>query len=428
MAKRIAAALVLAWAAAAATKPANSPPEAHRKLLSRCAARADAVRKLADRIGKRKIAPETKGTELVAPSSPARIALEAFLSGLEETSEPNYAADGTCEVELTVAVEAAAAALAHIDARYGKADMVTTRRFDVTAGTNGAATITAKGRAGVPAAFDPRRRIAKDPPAGLGVPAAAAAFWAAHCSPSGARSAERAARLDGLRRLAERIESVHVDPETTLAAFLAASDDPNVDRRTFLRGARLTAVRYHADAPIVEADLEVELRTVYASLRSWAKRHFTPGRGRIEKLDELTIRAADRTLTEMGVGVPPDEETKAVTPGMRQAAALARAMPAWVSRSLRAIGKAADRPAAERSARIGLAERIHRLPITASVTVGDLAAASADVRTAVLILQQGVRLSGPAPSAGGTSVTAEVELRSLWHAILYWQQQERTSR
>ncbi len=438
MAKTIAAALAMACvaagaarAAAASTEPADSPAEAHRRLFSRYAARADAVRKLAAQIGERKIAPGTKVKDLLAPSGAAGIALEACLSGLNETSEPNYAADGTCEVELAVTVEAAAAALEHIHARYGKGEKVTTRPFDAIVDATEAATITATGRAGVPAGFGPPRGVPKDPPAGFGVPAGAAAFWAAHCSPSGARSAERAARLDGLGRLAERINDVHVTAETTLRAFLAASDDPNVDPRTFLKGARLTAVRYHADALIVEADLEADLRTVYASLRSWAKRHFRPGRGWIEKLDELAIRAADRTVTETGVGVPPDEEMRAPTAGMRQAAALARATPAWVSRSLRAAGKGATRPAAERDARIHLAELIHRLPIVAPITVGDLAAAGGDIRTAVLIVQQGARVGGgPAASTpdGQVSVTVEIELAGLWRAILYGPKQRSTSR
>lgn len=190
-------------------------------------------------------------------------------------------------------------------------------------------------------------------------------------------------------------------------------------------------MRDHADALIVEADLEVELRTVHASLRSWGKSHLRPGRAGIETLEELTIRAADRTITETGAGVPPDEDMKDATPGIRQAAALARAMPAWASRSLRATGKAATRPAAELDARIGLAERIHRLPIDPATTVGGLAAASGDVRTAVLIVQQGARLSGEPDAStpdGQVSATVEIELAGLSRTILYGRKQRGTPR
>jgi len=49
----------------------------------------------------------------------------------------------------------------------------------------------------------------------------------------------------------------------------------------------------------------------------------------------------------------------------------------------------------------------------------------------VLIIQQGVRVGGEPDGStpdGKVTVTAEVELRSLWHAILYGRKQGRTSR
>jgi len=427
MMKTIPAVVALVWAAGAAlaadasTQPARSAAEAHRRLFTRYAARADAVRKLAARLADLKITPQVTVRDFAADANGVGMALEAFLSGLQETSEPNYAPDGTCVVHLAVGVEAAAAALRHIHERGHTDPRVQGTDFLTMASLSDANALKATGAAGMPAAFGGDRWATRKADARFGPPPGAATFWKAHCSPTAARAAERAARLDALARLARRIELVHVAPDSTLRGFLAASDDPNVDLRTFLKGARRRAVRYHVAAPIVETDLEIELRAIYAALRSWGRRHFKGDRAKVEHLEKLAIRAADRRLLETGVAVPPDAEIKDPTPEIRRIAALARAMPAWVSRSLKGTGKGANRAAAELAARIDLAERIYRLPVGAARTVGSLAAGNDDLKTAVRICQQAARVRTERKPAAEANVlaTAEIELRDLWHAVLH---------
>ena len=56
-----------------------------------------------------------------------------------------------------------------------------------------------------------------------------------------------------MRRLAERINGVMITSQTSVRYFVAESDQVNLDMRTFLRGAKETHIRYHAEELIVEA-------------------------------------------------------------------------------------------------------------------------------------------------------------------------------
>jgi hypothetical protein len=86
------------------------------------------------------------------------------------------------------------------------------------------------------------------------------AYWMAHCTGRGRLMAERAARLDALRRLGERIEGLMISSETTVKDFVATNDTIRTQMATFLRGARQVSLRYHDAELIVEMEMEVTVR------------------------------------------------------------------------------------------------------------------------------------------------------------------------
>jgi hypothetical protein len=278
----------------------------------------------------------------------------------------------------------------------------------------------------------------------VAVPAQAARFWDAHCTLHGRLAAERTAREDALRNLGSRILALPVGPEVagsaeqaTVADLIAASDEPKVDVRKFVRGANLVGVRYHLDELVVEARLAVGLRTVYGTLRSWGLAHFRGQKDAIRRLEELAVKADNSAVQATGLGAPPGDQIKNVTPEMKRAAALAAAAPSWATQTVRSIGQAkpaadidAGGPqrglqaawhAAEIDARIRLARHVGSLPVAGGPTLRDLAARNDDVAAALLAFQQ----SGVIPPEfrrvrgdGMAELAVEVDLRPLWQAIV----------
>ena len=264
-------------------------------------------------------------------------------------------------------------------------------------------------------------------------------FWAKHCTARGRLMAERAARVDGMRKLAERIRGVTIMGRTTVRDFVAESDDVNVSMQAFLRGMREIGTRYHEDELIVEVEMQVKLRTIYASLRTWAQAHYKGDQLKVKALEELTIKAQDKVLKETGMGVPPERYLKRDAPvEIRETVTLATRTPPWVTQPLRATGNGAidtNDPnkaraklmafrAAEIDARRKLAEQIQGLRITSSTSVADFVAQNDEIRTSMLAFQQGVRVLDHTRKVnpdGTAEATVEIDMKPLWNSILFYQ-------
>jgi hypothetical protein len=259
----------------------------------------------------------------------------------------------------------------------------------------------------------------------------------AHCTPQGRLMAERAARVVALRRLAERIKGVQITSTTTVQDFVAQSDQIDVDMRAFLKGAREVGVRYHEDELMVEVEMQVKLRTVYASLKSWARTHYKGDQLNMRRLEELTVRSEDKIIKETGMAVPPPRYLRDAPAGTQQSNALAQNAPDWISRTLTMHGQAAvdvDNPnqaqaklmayrAAELDARRKLAEYIDGLQIDSETTVRDFVATSDRIRTDMLAFQQGAHVvegSQKLTEEGMAEVAVELDLRPLWDIVVYY--------
>jgi hypothetical protein len=424
----------------AATQPvATQPADVPARRTAYLAARADAVEDLAEQVGGLHITAEATVKDFLGGSETLAAALEAFLSSLPDAGRPSYPEQGACKLGMSVRLDAVQAALREIHHRHYEGDKFAADAFDGMAAVNDVDELEVTGLGTVRKEFLDAGAVTKRAGRDAALSAKAAKFWAAHCRPIVRRSLERAARQDAVRRLAERIEAVRITDEATLRQFVATADAPNVDARAFLKGARMTAVRYHDDALVVEVDMDVELRTVYATLRSWGRRHFKGDRAKIGRLEELAIRAEDGSLRETGVGVPAEKDMLQPTPRMRKAAELARAMPLWAPRSLEAVGeasidaeaagdartRAAASRAAQMDARLKLAEQVRGLPVPPSTTVGQLAADDGQFRAALAIFRQSARAlpqeGKDAKGAGKVIVAVETDLKPLWNAILHRQ-------
>jgi len=94
---------------------------AQNKLLAQRAARADAIRKLAERIRGLMITSETTVRDFVTESDVIETSMIAFLSGMRE-KKVRHMEDGTCEVTMEVTLQDVIVNLKHIHQRHYKGD------------------------------------------------------------------------------------------------------------------------------------------------------------------------------------------------------------------------------------------------------------------------------------------------------------------
>ncbi len=418
--------------------------QAQNKLLARRAARVDAIRKLAERIKGFQINSETLVRDFVTEYDEINTSLMTFIRGMRE-KRVSYMEDGTCQVTMEITLREAVVNLRASYKRYYKGDRVRIEDFQKMLVTYKDKIIKVTG-SGVPRPEPWEIPSGQMIPVGpdqdvisLTIPADAKAFWFKHCTPQGRLMAVRAARVDAQRRLAERIKGVHITSETTVRDFVAESDQIETVTNASLLGARERGIRYHADELIVEVRMAVKLRTVYATLKSWAERHYKGDRVRITQLEKLTLKSKDTIIRETGMGVPPARMLKRNIPAAVAAvAAVARGAPPWIGRRIRAVGNGVLDPeaasaaqarlmaqrAAELDARRKLAEQINGLMITSNTSVVNFVALNDQIETAMMTFQQGAMVvpgSEKMLEDGTAQVTVEIDLRPLWDMVIYYQ-------
>ena len=430
-----------AWALAYGADSLTEMKKAQNKLLAQRAARADAIRKLSERINGLKITAKTTVRDFVTESDTIKTAMIGFLSGMKE-EDVKYADDGICTVTMSIQLTDLVVAMEQMYKAYYKGSKVTIEDIRKITVTNEVKTLTETGNGA------PRPELAADAavPIPVGKTAAsvegmnpsAKAFWTAHVTPQGRLMALRAAQVDGMRRLAERIKGVFITSKTTVQDFVTQSDDIKVDLRTFLRGARESGVRYHPDELIVEVTMEVTLQSILAELKTWGEIHYKGDKVIMQQLEELTISTKKEIVEETGTGVPPESMLKDVPAGEIAILAVAAKAPDWIGQTLRATGNGALDTAnenkaqaklmafraAELDARRKLAEQVDGLMITSNTSVKDFITQNDEIRTSMLTFQQGVSVvegSQKLTDDGTASATVEINLKPLWDMIIYYQ-------
>ena len=433
--------LAVVWTVPALGDPVADKRAAQNKLLAARAARADGIRKLAERIRGLFITSETKVEDFVTTSDTIQTAMTAFLTGVREKDKPKWMEDGTCEVVMEVTLKEVIVSLQQMCSKYYKGDKFKVQDFEKMEVTNKLTVITETGMGA------PRPELEEDAmlPVKEGelmsltnLSGAAKEYWLARVTGQGRLMAVRAARVDGLRRLGERIAGVFITSTTTVKDFVAESDQINVDMAAFIRGAREVGISYHADELIVEVEMEVTLRELLMSLKSWGAAHYKGDKVKITQFDQLIIEAKDKIIKETGMGVPPEKYLKGVEAGEQVALNMAAAAPGWVTQTVRATGNAAVDAenankaqaklmafrGAELDARRKLAEQLDGLMITSNTSVKDFVTANDEIRTSMLTFQQGghvVEGSQKLLEDGTAEAIVEIDLKPLWNMIMYYE-------
>ncbi|MFA6133589.1 MAG: hypothetical protein WC869_06185 [Phycisphaerae bacterium] len=445
----LASAVVACLASSLLAQPVPPPPpsdalvkqrEAQNKLLAARAARADAMRKLAERIRGLHITSETYVKDFVAESDQIKTSMTAFLLGCREAGKPKYMEDGTCEVTLEVPLETIIVELKKWRNEYYKGNKFKVEDFEKMTVTNDVKILQETGQGAPREEPELIRTTPGSTEVSSRMSPAAREFWKTYCTPRGRLMAERAARVDGMRRLAERIKGVVITSDTTVQDFVAQSDEINVDMRTFLVGAREVGVRYHNDELIVEVEMEVTLQSVFVELKKWADVHYKGDKARLTTYEEAMMTVQNTIIKETGTGVPPEQYLNNPPPQVTAAMTMAGQVPPWATETIKATGQSAlddksENPAqaklmafraAELDARRKLAEQINGLMINSSTSVRDFVAESDQIETRMLAFQQGGKVVDGSQKLlpdGTAEATVEIELKPLWDMIVSWRGQ-----
>lgn len=427
-------AMVLATPPAVAQDGVALQRQAQEWLMAERAARADAMRKLGERIQGIQIDSSTTVRDFVTENDQIQTAFQGFLRGAKTVGEARRYADGSVEVDMEITLEELVTNLQQWHNEYYRGDRV--RINDIQQITTRVETkvIRETGSGAVRGeAVGEEPGVGANPVRGSDIPE----LWTSTVTPQGRLMAARAARADALRKLAERIKGVQINSTTTVQDFVTESDAIDTITRAILVGAKETGTRYHPDELIVDVTMQVTLREVYVQLRTYHERNYRGDRVNARDFEEAIRTTQDKVIEETGQGTVPERFIRggAVREPGRTAAGLQR--PTWPP-AIRATGQGAidednDNQAqarlmairaAELDARRKLAEQVNGLMITSSTSVQDFVAEYDEIRTDMQTYQQGVRIISSQVNDDGTAeVTVELPTDRLWTIVEYWQRE-----
>ncbi|MCJ7544001.1 MAG: hypothetical protein MUP47_05450 [Phycisphaerae bacterium] len=240
----------------------------------------------------------------------------------------------------------------------------------------------------------------------------------------------RAARVDAMRKLAERINGLVIKSETTVKDFVATDDRIQTAMESWLVGARQVGEATYTPDGICSVTMEVTLEEVVVELKKLHKEYYKGDRVTIEDLDQILVTTQEKTLRETGSGAPrPEFDDRGLTVGAGasgQDIMSPRAWEYWTAHCT-GQGRLMARQAALRVAQRNLSERINGLFITSETTVKDFVATDDRIHTEMMGFLQGTRQVGERYHDNELIVEVDVEitLQSLivnlqkWHKDYY---------
>jgi hypothetical protein len=270
-----------------------------------------------------------------------------------------------------------------------------------------------------PPAAGPAGSYGATPPE-LGIP-----FGWEDVMPQGRLMARRAAEMDAMRKLAERVKGLQINASTFVRDFVAEDDTIETELATSLKGVRHGEPRYEPDQ-ICTVESEVTIEDVVSTLKELHTRRYRGNRVREKDFEQITERVESRVLRETGNGVPPAKYVRPDEPygyGER---------PGWAGEVFRAVGHGAvpqDRAdtaqgrllaarAAEADARRKIAEMIDGIMLDARTSMRDFIAGSDVVRADLDTFLLGVRiLRTEFDGQGNATVEVEASMQRWWEIM-----------
>ena len=404
--------------AAVAQNPATA---AQNKLLAKRAAEADCFRKLAETIYGLQLTSSTYVRDFVTESDEIRTAVTEYVKGVR-LGPPRYYDDGTCEVDAEVTVAKLITQLKEIHTAYYKGDIVHTTDFESIKQTVKSDVIRVTGagapRAEIPAGYEDAVEAL---PAGYTPPLSVPAIWKS-VGPQARLMATRAAEVDAMRRLLERIKGLRLNSTTLVRDFVTESDEIRTYASGLVIGAVQVSKYLHRDELIVEVTMEVPVAKVFTKLKELHSAYYKGNIVHTTDIVKVEKTIKRKMIQETGSGVPPARFlAKARSAGVN--------MPAWMGERLSATGKGTDpnittaqgklkaARAAELDAKRRLAEEVYGLTIDSSTSVRDYVTEYDQIASQVRAVLQGAVVGDAQYSSDMATVTVTMPAATIWAVI-----------
>ena len=209
--------------------------------------------------------------------------------------------------------------------------------------------------------------------------------------------AMRAARVDAMRKLAERINGLVITSDTTVKDFVATSDTIQTAMQSWLAGMREVGKPVFTPDGICEVTLEVTIQEVVAQLQRFCKQYYRGNKFAVADFNKITINTTEKTLRETGSGAPrPEFEPRGELAPPTASGSAIMSKDAWSYWMAHCTGR--GRLMAVRAARVDayrkLGERINGLMITSETSVKDFVAEDDRIQTAMTTFIRGAKEVG----------------------------------
>ncbi|MCK4601815.1 MAG: LPP20 family lipoprotein [Phycisphaerae bacterium] len=239
--------------------------------------------------------------------------------------------------------------------------------------------------------------------------------------------ARRAARVDAMRKLAERISGLIITSETTVKDFVATNDRIQTAMMAYLSGMKEVGEPKYLPDGTCEVTLEVTLKEIIVTLKRFHSKYYKGGKISVQDFDKMTIANEVKVLRETGSGAPrPEFEERGILVSKDTTGQSIMSKGAWAYWGAHCTGR--GRLMAARAARVvalrRLGERIQGLWITSETTVRDFVAESDEIRTQMDAFIRGAREVGTRYHENEliVEVDMEVTVRSLIASLKRWHQ------
>lgn len=225
--------------------------------------------------------------------------------------------------------------------------------------------------------------------------------------------AMRAARVDAMRKLAERINGLVISSETTVKDFVATSDVIESSMMSWLRGMKEVGRPTYTPDGICEVTLEITVREVIVELQRLHRQYYKGNKFAVADFEKISINTNDKVIRETGSGAPrPEFDPRGTLAPPTVGGSDIMSKAAWAYWGAHCTGR--GRLMAARAARIDayrkLGERINGLFISSNTTVKDFVATDDRIQTAMTTFLRGAKEMGTRYHENELIVEVELEV------------------
>jgi len=420
--------LLLAMACTAwLTGPAwgqNAATEAQNKVLAKRAAEADCYRKLAETVYGLQLTSDTYVRDFVTESDEIRTSVNAWVKGVR-LGMPRYYEGGVCEIDAEVTVAKLITNLKEIHATHYRGNTVKSTDFEQIKETVKTDVIRVTG-AGAPRPEIPELPEGFDDvltplPGNVVLRASIPDIWK-RVGPQAWLMAERAAKVDAMRRLLEQIKGLRLNSNTLVRDFVTEYDEISAKADGIVIGAMEVGSYLHEDELIVDVTVEIPVEKIVTRIKELHTEHYKGNRVTTTDIVNVKKNVQREMIRATGSGVPPARfVSKARDAGAD--------VPPWMNERLEAAGQGTDPEitsaqgrlkaarAAELDAKRKLAEQIYGLQISSNTSVRDFVTEYDEIQTQVNAVLAGAVAGAATYDGGVATVTVSIPAADVWSVV-----------